>query len=339
MICRNCSAEIDENSEKCPVCKKDPSLRDYDKKSGKRGPIIIILIAACLLAACIFVGIEISNGQIALPGTTKPLTTQSSKPVFAFSDSETDNTSNSTESEPESSTTQPSTTKPQTSTTKPKTTGGEATAESTTFAGTPFSLKDPKIVTINIKDKNKATVAKYGYIFAQKEQIKSLGQKKFYSFCKNTIGKSELKWLTIKFEDSTGLVFIGNDYSFASYCVLDKNDFIGNSLGKVILGDSLEYIFISEGKSIKSKPESPKASSNDKTTSAASDTTTEKTTKDKATANKATTDNTNSETVYITKSGKKYHRATCSYLTSSKIEIKLSEAKQKGYSPCSRCFG
>ena len=41
-------------------------------------------------------------------------------------------------------------------------------------------------------------------------------------------------------------------------------------------------------------------------------------------------------TVYITRTGKKYHRGSCSYLRSSKIPISLSDAK-RGYSPCSVC--
>jgi hypothetical protein len=41
-------------------------------------------------------------------------------------------------------------------------------------------------------------------------------------------------------------------------------------------------------------------------------------------------------TVYITKSGKKYHRAGCIYLGKSAIAIKLSDAK-KYYQPCKRC--
>ena len=40
--------------------------------------------------------------------------------------------------------------------------------------------------------------------------------------------------------------------------------------------------------------------------------------------------------VYVTKTGKKYHRGSCSYLRRSKILISLEEAKL-GYSPCSRC--
>lgn len=43
--------------------------------------------------------------------------------------------------------------------------------------------------------------------------------------------------------------------------------------------------------------------------------------------------------VYITKSGKKYHSAGCSHLSKSKIEITLSDAQKKGYTPCSKCGG
>lgn len=41
-------------------------------------------------------------------------------------------------------------------------------------------------------------------------------------------------------------------------------------------------------------------------------------------------------TVYITRTGKKYHRSSCSYLRHSKISISLTDAK-RGYSPCSVC--
>lgn len=40
--------------------------------------------------------------------------------------------------------------------------------------------------------------------------------------------------------------------------------------------------------------------------------------------------------VYVTKTGSKYHRQSCSFLRKSSIPIKLSEAKAK-YGPCSRC--
>jgi hypothetical protein len=42
-------------------------------------------------------------------------------------------------------------------------------------------------------------------------------------------------------------------------------------------------------------------------------------------------------TVHITRTGKKYHRAGCQYLSRSDIPIDLNDAKAKGYTPCSRC--
>lgn len=42
-------------------------------------------------------------------------------------------------------------------------------------------------------------------------------------------------------------------------------------------------------------------------------------------------------TVYITKTGSKYHTANCRYLSKSCIPIKLGEAKAEGYTPCSVC--
>jgi hypothetical protein len=42
------------------------------------------------------------------------------------------------------------------------------------------------------------------------------------------------------------------------------------------------------------------------------------------------------QTVYITRTGAKYHRGDCRYLHSSKIETKLADAKLN-YTPCSVC--
>jgi hypothetical protein len=44
-----------------------------------------------------------------------------------------------------------------------------------------------------------------------------------------------------------------------------------------------------------------------------------------------------SQTVYITKTGKKYHVQTCGYLSRSSIAISLSDAVESGYTPCSVC--
>lgn len=42
-------------------------------------------------------------------------------------------------------------------------------------------------------------------------------------------------------------------------------------------------------------------------------------------------------TVYITKTGTKYHADGCRHLAKSRIPIALDEAKKKGYEPCSVC--
>jgi hypothetical protein len=46
---------------------------------------------------------------------------------------------------------------------------------------------------------------------------------------------------------------------------------------------------------------------------------------------------TKEQTVYTTKTGKKYHQATCRYLSQSKISISLKDAKAPGLTACSVC--
>ncbi len=45
-----------------------------------------------------------------------------------------------------------------------------------------------------------------------------------------------------------------------------------------------------------------------------------------------------SETVYITDTGKKYHRDGCQYLSKSKHAISLDKAIGQGYTACSKCW-
>lgn len=42
-------------------------------------------------------------------------------------------------------------------------------------------------------------------------------------------------------------------------------------------------------------------------------------------------------TVYVTKTGAKYHTYGCQYLSKSCIAIELDKAKAQGYTPCSKC--
>jgi hypothetical protein len=52
-------------------------------------------------------------------------------------------------------------------------------------------------------------------------------------------------------------------------------------------------------------------------------------------------ENTNSQIVYTTKTGKRYHsRKTCSGLSNANAiyESTLSQAKGKGLTPCAKCY-
>jgi len=42
-------------------------------------------------------------------------------------------------------------------------------------------------------------------------------------------------------------------------------------------------------------------------------------------------------TVYVTRTGEKYHRDGCRYLSRSKIAVSLKEAVARGFGPCSVC--
>ena len=43
------------------------------------------------------------------------------------------------------------------------------------------------------------------------------------------------------------------------------------------------------------------------------------------------------QTVYVTRTGKKYHRDGCRYLSQSKFLMSLKDAKAKGYTACKIC--
>lgn len=59
---------------------------------------------------------------------------------------------------------------------------------------------------------------------------------------------------------------------------------------------------------------------------------------DTKSSNSNTSSQSQSVTVYITRTGSKYHRSGCQYLSTSKISISLDDAKSRGYTACSRCW-
>lgn len=75
----------------------------------------------------------------------------------------------------------------------------------------------------------------------------------------------------------------------------------------------------------KSKPASSSGSSGSSSSSGSSGST-------------SSSSDTQSVTVYVTRTGEKYHRSGCRYLSNSKILISLSNARASGYTACSVCF-
>ena len=58
---------------------------------------------------------------------------------------------------------------------------------------------------------------------------------------------------------------------------------------------------------------------------------------DNTNTDSSSSDDTNSYSVYITKTGDKYHTSSCSYLRKSKIELSKQDAISRGYTACGRC--
>ena len=73
------------------------------------------------------------------------------------------------------------------------------------------------------------------------------------------------------------------------------------------------------------------------TTSTQTTTQTQKATAPVATSTRSTQTEKNDATVYVTKTGEKYHSSGCSSLSKSMIPKTLSAAKSAGYTPCSKC--
>jgi micrococcal nuclease len=42
-------------------------------------------------------------------------------------------------------------------------------------------------------------------------------------------------------------------------------------------------------------------------------------------------------TVYVTRSGKKYHAAGCRFVSRGEMALSLEDAKKQGYAPCAVC--
>ncbi|WP_136479167.1 ComEC/Rec2 family competence protein [Acetivibrio thermocellus] len=127
----------------------------------------------------------------------------------------------------------------------------------------------------------------------------------------------------------------GNDYGHPHTQTLDKLNAAGIQIYRTDISGTI--IVTSDGKSItfdkKASPvkeNAPPASDKPGVQTESSDS------KSNISANN-NAEQSKEIVVYITKTGEKYHTGGCSYLRKSSIPVKLSDAKNRGYTPCSRC--
>lgn len=169
-----------------------------------------------------------------------------------------------------------------------------------------------KITTLNSFDIESEYLR--GEITISKEKLKALREGEIFELLSYISKSSEFTWVTLSFEDNTGLVCLPDNKSTLFYGALTNNGLIDKLYGVVLKEGEKSFVYIENDASFQSD--------------------------EAALKNETSTyeDNNNVKKVYITSSGTKYHNESCAYLTKSKIEISLKEAKEKGYLPCSRCI-
>lgn len=118
----------------------------------------------------------------------------------------------------------------------------------------------------------------------------------------------------------------GNSYEHPAQSTIDRLNNAGiliyrtDEVGTIIATSDGETITIDK-KASPTKEQAPPAQEKDSST----------------VGEQSTSDKTQDTIVYVTKTGEKYHLDGCRSLSKSKISIKLSDAKSKGYTPCSIC--
>lgn len=217
MICRNCSAEIDPSFEKCPCCKKDPRKRGYFAKTG----IVLIIALLAVTSAAVYGAFNFTRiKNFALSAASRVAALQIMQKRY----SDEDDRLSSAPAEP----------------------GQDAAnaAASTEQSAGGFDLCSVQIKEFCFAGADGNTISARGLITAKKQQLKNITQAQFKSFCLQKITRSRYLWLTIRFEDDTGLVFFGNNAASAVYCKLDENDGIVEILGNILLSDGGNYVYV-----------------------------------------------------------------------------------------------
>lgn len=146
------------------------------------------------------------------------------------------------------------------------------------------------------------------------------------------LDKNGSQTLKVETNSSNAVVYKSNDESIAT--VDNQGNIKALKAGVVIIDATVDGKTTSCRVTVNDRDKVKKSSSQNNTTSK-SNSSSNKSSASKNSTSK--TDNTSS-TVYITKTGGKYHRGGCRYLRRSQIAISKKDAINRGYEPCSVCF-
>lgn len=158
----------------------------------------------------------------------------------------------------------------------------------------------------------------YGKINITKDDIKSMSEAKLNDLFTYISLCDDYNWITVCFEDETGIVAIPMQKNMYFYGKTDENGLLSIPYGTVINKEESGFSYLTlKELNINSLTESNTSTDTD---------------------NQIDTRTESTVTVYITPTGTKYHTSSCSYLSDNKTSVSLSKAKEQGYLPCSRCI-
>lgn len=297
MICRNCSALIEDGAEKCPVCHKDPNKHG---RNGK-GKVLVLVLVVLLLGAASF--LVYSNFDLVKEklGSFFPSLVNSNITTAAENGKDVPNEKETTKSESESETEK-------------------------------ISLLKAEIIALALENESDDKLVLHGTISLQKPQLKALTETQFKDFCLKRVAHSSFAWLTLKCDDKTGIVFSGNCITTAAYGTLDENDYIKETLGIIILTPSGEYVYVPSDGSAKSvEASTAKGEAQTTVTMVPFDpNVTENTAPQKGGKD-------NAKVVFIEEGSSCYHKSSCKLLSKEKKSVEKSRAVKDGYTRCQKC--
>lgn len=317
MICRNCSAIIPENSEKCPNCNKYPG-----KKPKKKSTTVIWIVLIAVFVVCFLFGLsDILKSYSPLFSTTESQLT-TNKAETTLSDTLQSTTLQEFELSQSETYTQVETSVNE----------NEASTEKENDKNNPlFSFP---ISTQYVFEYDEIRTCNRAFVKIDKNTLKQLSQEQFKDYIMARIYKVNYCWFTIDFGDSTGIVFQSGNFSLISYGEIDELGRIEKLFGYILLKKDGSYVYKAENEiSVANvSQQSTFATQIPETTETTEISETETTKSEETTQSSA-----DQTSVFVTQNGKKFHTADCYYLSSTATKMTKQEAIDYGYSPCSKC--